>query len=104
MMRSPEGYVLVMLDQQVLHDKQVAVLFGNGQDLDDRCDACLVGVDRETLGAEHRPKRITEAWLCHPGLQALVGKFIILEILEDIFILLSRDKLELAKLHRLKTT
>ena len=51
-MIAPQRDLGVMFDQQVLHYKEVSMLFGNGQDLDDRRNSFLTGRDTETVSPE----------------------------------------------------
>src|SRR4051812_13290847 len=103
MMISPERDVLVMLDQQVLHDEQVGVFLGVGQDLDDRIYTLVVRVHGEALSAEQGPKGFTKRRLIEALPQLWIRILVVTKILEHLLVLLPRHKFQLAKLHRLKS-
>ena len=71
--RAPKGDVLVMLDQEVLHDEKITVLLGMRKDLDDRRDPFVVCCDCKAFAAKQRPERVRDRRLIESPLEAFVS-------------------------------
>src|SRR5215207_7483166 len=102
-MVSPQRDVFIMLDKKILHDEIVSVFFRMGQDLNDRLHTAFVGIRGKSASRKQAPECIIESGLRESFAKPCTRKFVILERVEDLLVLLSGDELQFAKLHGLKS-
>src|SRR5689334_15890736 len=111
-MRTPEREVLVMFEQAFCELKLFVTFFKVCENFEHRPRPFFIGtllvvlakrrIEAATL--QHSIKALCERRSRHPCLQSFVRELIRRELAQNVLVLQSRGKLDLAKLHRLKTT
>src|SRR5688500_9986005 len=102
-MRPPQGDVLIMIDEKILHIILLGKSIGSSENLEHGCDTLCVCFGLHPAPFEQAPKRIGETWLRKAFAEPSVCKFIRAKCFKDLLVLCARNKFELAKLHRLKS-